>query len=74
MTVRDCRREYENLGSKIFGRPHHITQLNVGFVKRSKYDASNVENVFQDVSQRRSDLDEKNRKLTFESRPGVCKV
>jgi hypothetical protein len=53
MNVEDCRKEYEDLSHRIFGKPRWCSQRNVGVVPWSKYSAKAMEKVFKDVTSRR---------------------
>ena len=56
MTVADCLWEYERLGDRVFGRPRKLNQLAFPFTSRTKYNAANLEKVFDEVSARRGEV------------------
>ena len=53
MAVSDCLREYETVGSRVFGRPRFFTQLQFGIFRRPKFRESDLEEVVQEVTGRR---------------------
>lgn len=75
MTVPDCMLEYETLAAKVFGRPRLFTALRFGLVDRTKYKATDLKKVFEDVTERRSEQTSKDqRRITFPSKRGLCKT
>jgi hypothetical protein len=72
MTVDDCIQEYLNLGGRIFGKPRRIHQLvkPLFWLNRTKYDAKVLENVIQDVTNRRGN---KGGGSCFEGEPDLCR-
>jgi hypothetical protein len=72
MTARDCLHEYEQVSHQIFGQPRLVSQLNVGIVPWSKYDAKNMERAVQEVTSRRSENVETLNPVTFPTKAGVC--
>ena len=73
MTVLDCIDEYENLGEKVFGKPRLFFTLRFGLGDRTKYKASRLQKVFEDVAARRNEhLTEPDRSITFPSGRGLC--
>ncbi|KAK4944682.1 hypothetical protein LTR10_015852 [Elasticomyces elasticus] len=74
MTVPDCLAEYKNLGGEVFGKPRTFTQLNIPFIKRSKYSSKTLRAVFEDVARRRGEKTESDLgRPTFASGNGMCK-
>lgn len=53
MPVSDCLREYETVGSRVFGRPRFFTQIRFGIFRRAKFCESDLEEVVQEVTDRR---------------------
>jgi hypothetical protein len=53
MTVLDCLREYETVGSRVFGKPRFFTQIRFGIFRRAKFRESDLEEVVQEVTNRR---------------------
>lgn len=75
MTVPDCISEYENLGEEVFGKPRMLYTLRYGLGNRTKYKAANLEKVFREVAERRSEqLCQPHSKITFPSERGLCKT
>lgn len=74
MNVDECLREYENLGAKVFGQPRHLTQLHIPFLHRHKFDAMKAEEVFKEVSRRRSEYQENEHRIEFRSDRGICRT
>ncbi|MCJ1249551.1 hypothetical protein MMC30_006777 [Trapelia coarctata] len=77
MCVPECQKEYRTLGEKVFGNPHTVTTLRFGIVKRPKFSAANLREVFEDVTARRSELVNQNDfepKMTFPLKRGVCRT
>lgn len=54
MDVDDCIAEYETLAKNVFGRPRTGHIRSILWWPRDKYDCQNLENVIEDVVQRRS--------------------
>lgn len=73
MTVPDCMLEYETLASKVFSRPQILTTLNFGLVDRTKYKAKDLQKVFEDVTERRSEQTDQIR-ITFPTKRGLCQT
>lgn len=73
MTVPDCMLEYETVAAKVFGRPRFFTTLRFGLVDRTKYKATTLKKVFEDVTERRSES-KGQRRITFPSKRGLCKT
>ena len=75
MTVPDCIDEYRSLGNEVFGKPRFFSFLRLGVGNRSKYKASRLEKVFQEVSAKRNEyLKEPHRSVLFPSGRGLCKT
>ena len=76
MTVLECIKEYENLGSKIFGKPRFLTRLQFPIVTdRAKYDAEKLKDIFQDVTRKRDQLTkEVHRNTRFPSERDLCRT
>ena len=72
MTVLDCLEEYETLGHRVFGKPRHLHSMTIGFGNRTKYDSRKVQEVFEDVAERRGE--ESDHKVTFKSRSQTCRT
>jgi hypothetical protein len=72
MTVPDCLHEYEILGGEIFGKPRFFTQLHFGVISRTKYQGKKLEEVFEEVTTRRSELSDST--FTFPLKRGLCKM
>lgn len=75
MTVPDCISEYDNLGEEVFGKPRMLYTLRYGLGNRTKYKAANLEKVFKDVAERRSEqLSQAHSRITFPSARGLCRT
>ena len=74
MTVPDCMTEYENFGEKAYSKPRFFNTLRFGSIVRSKYNAANVKEFFEDVTRRRSEKVSKGKRVTFPSKRGLCKT
>ena len=75
MTVLDCINEYENLGEEVFGKPRLFYTMRFGLGDRTKYKASRLQKVFEDVAARRNEyLAEPGPSITFPSERGLCKT
>lgn len=74
MSVCDCKREYESLASKIFGKPRMIAKIKYGF-GFNKYSTKNAEEIFKKVANQRCDVSESSRAhKDFPLRKKVCKT
>lgn len=51
-TVANCRKEYEDLSHKIFGKPRWLSQRTAIIVPWPKYSAKKMEKVLKDVTHR----------------------
>ena len=74
MTVPDCMTEYENLGDKVYSKPRFFNTLRFGPIDRSKYNAVNLKEFFEDVTRRRSEKISNGKRITFPSQRGLCKT
>lgn len=74
MTVPDCMLEYESLAAEVFGRPRFFTTLRFGVVDRTKYEAAKLKKVFVDVTERRRETIQGQRRIAFPSKRGLCKT
>ena len=78
MSVRDCIDTYKLFGGRVFGKPHLLNARNtLGIVKRPKYDASKLENVCREISNRRDEINERRQNglaPDLRLRKGMCKT
>jgi hypothetical protein len=70
MNVADCLREYETLGKRVFGHPRFFSQRKLAIIRRPRYRAEHLEEVFLDVTHRRSEKrDKRVGPVTFQNKP-----
>lgn len=75
MTVRDCMKEYREVGDKMFGSPRFFTSYRFGVVDRTIYKGSKSRKVFQEVAERRTEqMNEGQRRITIASERGLCRT
>jgi len=75
MSVPECIKEYKALGERVFGSPYFFTTLRFGVVKQPKFNATNLKEVFEDVTARRSErANASHERMRFPFKRGVCKT
>ena len=74
MTVPDCIMEFENLVDQVYSKPRFFNTLNVGMIDRSKYNAADLKELFEDVTRRRSEKVSTGKRILFPSKRGLCKT
>ncbi|KAK8055780.1 hypothetical protein PG993_001007 [Apiospora rasikravindrae] len=74
MTVEDCMREYENMGTEIFGHPRMLHAVNVPIITRTRFSTRRLTEAFEQVIRRRLEATEEfTSSVAFQTYTGTCR-
>jgi len=74
MTVRDCIKEYENLGEKVFGHPRPPGLATI-LTPWHKFDANNLKEAIRDVTIRHGEkMEDERNEVLYPSHEDLCKT
>ncbi|KAK8088570.1 FabD/lysophospholipase-like protein [Apiospora hydei] len=74
MTVEDCMREYENMGTNIFGHPRMLHAVNVPIITRTRFSTRRLTQAFEQVIRRRLEATEEfTSSVEFQTYTGTCR-